>query len=241
MQLLSNILRTVVLAAFAVRGFAAPSDVELLEKLTTLAPGGSAPAKYSLGVLYRDGVGTTKDLRAAFRWFEEASLAGDELASYELGRFYDGEHAGVVPTDHDRAIAAKLLAADAGYDSAQRDIGNDYFRKGDLSEAVRWWKLAADQLDVFAKMNLSEAYRKGLGVQKDPGKALELALMASRILPSSVLSTFGLPSRISSLRSEATAEQQASAEQAVMKWKPNPSELTVRAAQGLGAAARLVQ
>ena len=223
MQLLSNILRTVVLAAFAVRGFAFPSDTELFEKLTALAQRGSTPAKYSLGVLYRDGVGTTKDLSTAFRWFEEASSAGDELASYELGRFYEGEHADVVPRDHDRAIAAKLVAAAAGYDSAQRDIGNEYFRRGDLSEAVRWWKLAADQLDTAAKINLSEAYRKGRGVQKDPGKALELTLMARRLLPPGVTLPIALSERISTLRSEATAEQQASAEQAAMKWKPHPS------------------
>lgn len=241
MPILSRLVGGLILAAITVRGVAAPSDVEVFEKLTPLAQSGSVAAQYSLGLFYRDGIGTAKDLRAALRWFESAAATGDALASYELGCYYDGQYAGVVPQDRERAFAAKLIAAEGGYDRAQRDVGNFYAAKGDIAEAIRWWTLAADQLDTAAKLALSEAYRKGRGVQKDPAKALELTLLVGEILPSSGHATPGLSSRISSLKSEATPEQVAVAERAAMNWRPRVTALTARGYGGLLEAARLVQ
>jgi len=234
-----NLLRALALIVVSVQSIAAPSDSELFRKLTVLAEKGSAPAQYNLGMLYNNGIGTSKDPRAAFRWFEKSAAAGDPLASYKVGCYYAGQFAGVVPEDHGKALSAKLVAAKAGYFRAQLDVGNFYAREGNFPEATKWWILAAEQADAQSLVNLSEVYRLGQGVQKNPTKALELTLKASRVVPPDARTQ--LQSRVASLRGEATPEQVAQAEKAAVAWKPRSTQLTDRADLGIEEARKLVQ
>ena len=41
----------------------------------------------------------------------------------------------------------------------------------DLAEAVKWYRLAAEQGDADAQVELGLCYRKGIGVQKDLAEA----------------------------------------------------------------------
>ena len=160
----------------------APRDVELFRKLSVKAEAGSVPAQYNLGMLYNNGIGTTKDPQRALEWFEKSAISGDALASYKVGCYYDGQFPGVVPVDFEKALQSKLVSARAGYSLAQHDVGVAYFLKKDYGEAVKWLSAAAEQGEPNSLVSLSEAYRTGNGVSVNPEKSLELLLITSRLV-----------------------------------------------------------
>lgn len=72
----------------------------------------------------------------------------------------------------------KLTArAEAGEPEAEFELGSRYYSgKGvirDFSEAVKWFRRAADQNFAKAQYNLGFCYSKGEGVKKDDGEALK--------------------------------------------------------------------
>jgi TPR repeat protein len=217
---------------------AAPSDAETLRKLTALAEQGSATAQYNVGMFHNNGIGTAKDPRAAFRWFERAAAGGDALGSYKVGCYYAGQFSGVVEVDEVKALTAKTVAAEAGYALAQSDVAAIHARRADLGQATKWWSRAATQGYPQAMMNLSEAYRRGQGVPKDAGKALQLMLQLRRIAPEPARER--LESMISDLKREAGPERAAQAEKTVAAWSPVVSPLTSRARRGIEEAQALV-
>ncbi|MGR8929897.1 MAG: caspase family protein [Gammaproteobacteria bacterium] len=77
------------------------------------------------------------------------------------------------------AINVWLRCADEGDKVAQTYLGEIYARAWngtppDFDEAVKWFKKAAEQGYSRAQKNLGLLYEQGLGVLKDPSKALEL-------------------------------------------------------------------
>ena len=76
-------LMLLVLVAVPVAGAAAPSDAETLRKLTALAEQGSATAQYHVGMFHNNAIGTAKDPRTAFRWFERAAAGGRSARSIQ--------------------------------------------------------------------------------------------------------------------------------------------------------------
>ena len=227
------------LLALATGACSAASDTSLFQGLSAMAEQGSAPAQYNLGMLYNNGIGTTQDTHRAFEWFEKAAAAGDPLASYKVGCYYAGQFSGVVPVDHDKALAAKLVAAKAGYFRAQYEVGNAYGSTGEFQEAIKWWSAAAAQGDIGSLVSLSEAYRKGFGVQKDSGKALELMLIVGRLVQKDQRDA--ARAAIDALKKEVTPEGVAKAERAAAAWIPKLTELTIRANLGIREAQQLVR
>ncbi len=69
------------------------------------------------------------------------------------------------------SAAQDLTAALAGDHVAQYNIGLSYASgmgvSQDLSEAVRWYRKAADAGNVNAQFNLAKCYRQGTGVKVD--------------------------------------------------------------------------
>ena len=53
-----------------------------------LAEGGNAWAQYSLGVMYRDGLGIQEDYELAAKWTRLSAKQGNKVAAYNLGIFY---------------------------------------------------------------------------------------------------------------------------------------------------------
>lgn len=238
LQLLRGLALLGLVAVPAV-GAAAPSDAETLRKLTALAEQGSATAQYNVGMFHNNGIGTAKDPRAAFRWFERAAAGGDALGSYKVGCYYAGQFAGAVAVDEGKALAAKTVAAEAGYALAQSDVAVIHARRDDFGQATKWWSRAAAQgYPPQAMMNLAEAYRRGQGVPKDAGKALQLMLQLRKIVPGPARER--LEPMISDLKREAGAEQAERAEKTVAAWSPVVSPLTLRARRGIEEAQALV-
>ena len=75
------------------------NDADTFNAMVALANKGNAEAQYHVGMMHNNGIGTQKDPKQAFEWFQKSTAAGDPLGAYKLGCYYDGQFAGVVPTD----------------------------------------------------------------------------------------------------------------------------------------------
>lgn len=215
------------------------SDADTLRKLTALAEQGSAAAQYNVGMFHNNGIGTAKDPRTAFRWFEQAAAGGDALGHYKVGCYYSGQFPGAVEVDEAKALTAKTVAAEAGYSLAQGDVGNSHAQKGDWPQAVKWWTAAADQGYAQAAYHLANAYQRAQGVPNDPVKALTNMLIVERLTPEPMRPR--LAPSLEAIRGTLSPEQLTQAESAAAAWRANPSPLTLRASRGMREARELVQ
>ena len=96
-----------------------------------------------MGNAYNNGEGVAKDQQEAVRWFRMAAEQGDAEAQYNLGLSYaNGEG----------------VAKDQGDAWAQYNLGNAYNNgegvAKDQQEAVRWFRMAAEQRHASAQYNL---------------------------------------------------------------------------------------
>lgn len=135
-------------------------------------------AQCQLGLMYREGRGTTKDEKKAFDWFMKAAK---NQQSCPRGQFYVARsyHFGNgVPVDYEKAVKWYLTAANQGDAYAQLNLGS-CFEKGDgvdknLQMAFYWYECAAKQEEPLAQCNLGCMYLRGRGVTKDVSKAIVL-------------------------------------------------------------------
>ena len=148
--------------------------------------------------MYQNGFGgVAKDYQEALKWYRKAVDQGNSRAQYNLGLMYI-YGLGVAK---DRAEARKWFqkAADQGHKDAEsqlRELGVvsfspsspasvvDYAKKGDAyyygdgvprnyEEAVKWYKMAAEQGDASAQSLLGHLYKIGRGVASDYEQAIK--------------------------------------------------------------------
>ena len=194
--------------------------------MVALANKGDAEAQYHAGMMYNNGIGTQRDLRQAFEWFQKATASNDPLGAYKLGCYYDGQGEGVVATDINEALKYKLIAAKAGYALAQHDVALHYVRQEKFEEAMKWWKLAGDQGHPKSLYNLSGLYFQGKGAPKDLSLAYAYYKL-SKLVPSD---------KVKGMAGILTEPELAKAEKLVSEWKPQPTALTLKAKRGITAA-----
>lgn len=86
-----------------------------------LAEQGSAPAEFSLGLIYSRGLGVPQDYADAVKWYLEAANQGNGAAQLKLGTMF--ARGRVVPQDNICALMWYNLAAAQGveYASEKRD------------------------------------------------------------------------------------------------------------------------
>lgn len=74
------------------------------------------------------------------------------------------------------AFTALVSACAPAYDAARFRVdfalGVAAYDAGDYAEAARYWQPLADRYDLAAMRNMGNLYRRGLGVEKNPRKAL---------------------------------------------------------------------
>ena len=120
-----------------------------LREWKPLAEQGDARAQYSLGVMYRDGLGVPQDYKTALNWFRLAAKQGDPSAQFNLGGMY-GEGRGV-PQNYKTAVKWVRLAAEQGHASAQTNLGIMYgIGQGVIHDNVyahMWGNLSASNGD----------------------------------------------------------------------------------------------
>ncbi|HIB27777.1 MAG TPA: sel1 repeat family protein [Candidatus Thioglobus sp.] len=134
-------------------------------------------AQYNLAVMYRKGEGTEVDNKEAFRWYEKAAQSGLSIAEVTLGTLY--QHG--IGVDQSDALAQIwfLRAATPSNPEAQFRLAEFYQQNGNYSQAVFYYRKAADQGYVSAQFALATSLLEGLGVIKDETKAQRLFLNAA--------------------------------------------------------------
>jgi TPR repeat protein len=136
--------RSMFRLARALRKSNAPEAARWYRKAADL---GLGDAQHHLGLMYRYGVGVSRDFAEALRWLRKAAEQGHGEAQSDLGMMYrDGEG---VPKDAAEAARWYRKAAEQGLAEGQANLGVSYeFGQGvpqDAAEAVRWYRKAADQ------------------------------------------------------------------------------------------------
>jgi TPR repeat protein len=206
-------------------------DADTFKAMVQLADKGDAEAQYHVGMMYNNGIGTQRDIKQAFEWFQKSAAANDPLGAYKLGCYYDGQGADVVATDRTEALKYKLVAAKAGYALAQSDVANLYAQQDNAEEAMKWLKLAADQGYPRALYQLSGSYFQGKGAPKDLSLAYAYYKLSKQVPADKVRGMATILSK----------EELAAAEKLVSAWKPQPTALTLKAMDGISAAEELVK
>ena len=131
---------------------------------------GHADAQATLGRIYYTGPYTLRDLNKALHWTQEAANQGNtdalillpqiniDYAHNEANKFYNRR-------DYIHALDLYLKAASLGCDKVYYDIGHMYYDgKGTAknpSEALKWWKKAADMGSLLAMNNIATLYYDG--------------------------------------------------------------------------------
>jgi TPR repeat protein len=153
------------------------------------ADGGDPGGEYNIGVVYRDGLGVRRDSIEAMKWFRRAADHGHPEAMHELYLFY--QNGTGVPRDPDEARTWLVKSAEAGSAIGQCEMGYyneyriDWERNGqrtssnNMPEAVRWYRLSADQGHAGGQFCLALCYLHGKGVEQDEERGLELVRQAA--------------------------------------------------------------
>jgi TPR repeat protein len=181
--------------------------------------------------MHNNGIGTQQDPRQAFEWFQKSTASGDPLGAYKLGCYYDGQGAGIVPSDSNEALKYKLVAATAGYALAQHDVGLLYDKQGNSEEALKWWKMAGDQGYPNALYRLSMSYSAGKGVPRD----LSLSYAYFK------LSKLAPAKNVNEMAALLSEQELKNSEKLVSEWKPRTTALTLKAKSGIRAAEEYVK
>jgi uncharacterized protein len=202
------------------------NEADRFNAMVALANKGDAEAQYHVGMMYNNGIGTQKDPRQAFEWFQKSAASNDPLGAYKLGCYYDGQGAGIVTSDSDEALKYKLIAAKAGYALAQHDVAILYDRRGNSEEALKWWKMAGDQGFPDALYSLSRSYSAGKGAPRD----LSLSYAYFK------LSKLAPKKNVNEMAAMLSKPELKNAEKLVSEWKPQPTALTLKAMRGITAA-----
>jgi len=210
---------------------ASANDADSFRAMVTLADKGNAEAQYHVGMMHNNGIGTKQDPRQAFGWFQKSTASGDPLGAYKLGCYYDGQGAGIVTPDTSEALKYKLISAKAGYALAQHDVAILYDRQGNSEEALKWWKMAGDQGYPSSLFSLSMAYSAGKGAPRD----LSLSYAYFK------LSNLAPKKNVNEMAAMLSKPELEKAEKLVSEWRPQPTDLTLKAKRDVSAAEELLK
>ena len=184
------------LGVWSLNGTGVPQDVSEAARLFRLAADqGHTQAQFWVGMMYATGNGVPADRAAAIRWLERAAEAGMDHAQYQLSALYTPH---VPYSTYDAMAAEwdllNSFMGDASADStAQRDrVGFEWCRRAaeqglveaqnmlgvrysdglgvrrDSLEALRWYRLAADQGDAWGQYNVGEEhFRAGSAIVQE--------------------------------------------------------------------------
>jgi len=195
-----------------------------------LAEKGDVGAQMRLGFFYESGAGLKRDWVQSAKWFSKAADAGNESAVFVLsflGRYWRHREGTSAPP-----IIYELIekAAKSGFAIAQFSlgvmnypIGDPFFdaAKGNLAQALIWYRRAAEQGDVGAQVALGLAYAQGMGVVQDYVEADKcFNIAASRAESADELAD--IATRHHRLAHVMTSSQIAEAQKLAREWRAKP-------------------
>lgn len=140
-----------------------------LQLWTPLAKQGNSAAQYSIGLLYDQGKGVTKDPRRALEYFQSAADQNLPVAQYYLGmKYYAG-----LDVEKNAIKGRQLLeqAAQSDYLQAQFQLASIYNKQnGDTKDsmlATYWYTRAAENGYGPAQHSLATRFLTGRGMTLD--------------------------------------------------------------------------
>jgi TPR repeat protein len=138
------------------------------------ARSGTAASAYTLGTMYEQGRGVTRDPAEAVAWYRRAADAGSGDAALRLGAMY--ERGAGVAKDVGEAVAWYRKGALLGDREAQWKVATAYDRgtgvPKNLGEALSWYRKSAEQGNPRAQNYLGWMYGNGHGVSRDDRQAV---------------------------------------------------------------------
>jgi TPR repeat protein/energy-coupling factor transporter ATP-binding protein EcfA2 len=136
---------------------------------------GDAASMQSLGYLYLEGFGVTRDYTKAREWFEKAADKGNAGAMARLGLLYQNGEG--VARDYLKARQWYERANDKGHVEGMLYLGTLYYNgqgvARDYAKAREWFEKAADKGERNSMFFLGQFYQQGLSVTRDYSKARE--------------------------------------------------------------------
>jgi TPR repeat protein len=143
---------------------------------------GHGAAAYEVGLAYRDGHGTGRDLEASAKWINRAADRGEPRAQYLVGlAYYSGTG---VARDYAHAVKFLTAAATQGHAEAQLLLGRAYANGRGVAKnrewAARWYGKAAAQGLREAQFTYGVVRASGLGLPKDSRRGYAWLLLAAR-------------------------------------------------------------
>ncbi len=141
-----------------------------------------ASAAFELGMAYRDGHGTAKDLKASATWINRAVDRGEPRAKYMIGlAYYSGTG---VERDYAHAVKILTAAATQGHAKAQLLLGRAFANGRGVAKnrawAARWYGKDAAQGLREAQFTYGVVRASGLGLPKDKPRGYAWLLLATR-------------------------------------------------------------
>lgn len=227
-------IASVLFLAFSMVISAYADDEKIFKQMLPLAQQGNPDAQYHVGMFYNNGIGTSKNTKLAFEWFQRSASGNNPLGAYKVGCYYSGQGQDFMKVDHVKALEYKMVAAKAGYALAQYDTAGLFFYNGNTDEAIKWLKMAGDQGDFDSLYTLFNLYYQGKIISKDlPSAYLYLRLAMT-------VATNEPPSQIKSIMDElkrtVSQTDRDKADKYVSEWKPRPTALTISARKGMREA-----
>ncbi|MEZ4490200.1 MAG: tetratricopeptide repeat protein [Cyanobacteriota/Melainabacteria group bacterium] len=142
--------------------------------LELAAEKGSCPSQELLGRMCEEGLGGSKNIYNAIKWYEHAAENGSVPAMARLGTLYSRDDGELKP-DSEKALFYTRAAARAENPEALRNLGL-FFRTGfgvfqNQNKALHMFKAAADKGDAQAMYHLGECYEYGYGCFKNMNQA----------------------------------------------------------------------
>ena len=101
-----------------------------------------------------------------FAVFSTAVFAADERSAQDTGMDPANQIA-------EKSIASIREEAEKGSMEAQYSLALHYEKKGDMTEAFKWYREAADQGDFESQYKVGACYEKGEGVSQNPEEAFK--------------------------------------------------------------------
>ena len=162
--------------------FEAMGEIELAFDYYLLAAEQGHPhSQFIVGMMYRDGDGTSVDHNEALNWLKKAAQGGVNEAQFNVALAYDFGRG--VTKDKQQAFYWYKESAKGGVDLAQNNLAEMYREGVDIEknpeEAARWYKKSAWQNYSPSQLKLGMAYFQGSGVYENHTESYAWILLAS--------------------------------------------------------------
>jgi len=168
---------------YTLNGQLLPRMSHVMFWLIDRAAEGDVVAQANLAQVYARTEWTKPDFAQHVAWLEKAADGGDAPSAEWFAGYIE---AGQVQGGPARAFAYRRVAAEAGLPVAQLNLATAYADgrgvERNLTQAVEWYRKAADQNLPLALLKLSRLLRVGGdGLEKDPVEAQRLVMRAVKL------------------------------------------------------------